>query len=101
MNYPQRRRKMSNYSKDEAIKELQKKLEIEKAKFDKFVEDLKNEPKDKANSAQEFLINSSCGDLVLNETLPKEEWLYVSDIMIKFVKWKIDELSSKEGKDGN
>jgi hypothetical protein len=31
---------MSNYSKDEAIKELQKKLEIEKAKFDKFVEDL-------------------------------------------------------------
>jgi hypothetical protein len=41
MNYPQRRGKMSNYSKDEAIKELQKKLEIEKTKFDKFVEDLK------------------------------------------------------------
>jgi hypothetical protein len=34
---------MSNYSKDEAIKELQKKLEIEKAKFNKFVEDLKEE----------------------------------------------------------
>jgi uncharacterized protein YeaO (DUF488 family) len=34
---------MSNYSKDEAIKELQKKLEIEKAKFDKFVEDFKGE----------------------------------------------------------
>jgi Leu/Phe-tRNA-protein transferase len=44
MNYPQNRRgKMSNYSKDEAIKELQKKLEIEKAKFDKFVEELKKE----------------------------------------------------------
>jgi hypothetical protein len=34
---------MSNYSKDEAIKELQKKLEIEKAKFDKSVQDLKYE----------------------------------------------------------
>jgi hypothetical protein len=68
---------MSNYSKDEAIKELQKKLEIEKAKFDKFVEDLK------------------CGIYgKLNGNYP--------DNNLELYQWLeeiIDELSSKEGED--
>jgi hypothetical protein len=60
---------MSNYSKDEAIKELQKKLEIEKAKFDKFVEDLKDELlKISINFGQSISINR-----IIDELSSKQE----------------------------
>jgi hypothetical protein len=67
---------MSNYSKDEAIKELQKKLEIEKAKFDKFVED-----------EIEFLKDNSPRDL--------------SGELHPIYKKRIDELSQQKAVDKN
>lgn len=55
-----------------------------------------DEPKDKVNSAQEFLINNGLNDLVLNDTLKKEKWVYASDVMIKFVKSKLKAKYSNE-----
>jgi len=64
----------------------------EKARWKKKMMELIEEPKDKVNSAQKFLINNGCGDLVLNEVMPRDKWNYTSDIMILFLKWKVKEL---------
>lgn len=61
-----------------------------------FIRLLKEEPKDRANSAQAFLIESGCGDLVLNDTSSREKWIYVSDIMIAFIKWKSNKLAGEK-----
>jgi len=60
-----------------------------------FVRLLKEEPTDKINSAEVFLLEYGYGNLVLNEVMSKDKWIYVSDIMIAFLKWKTDTLAGK------
>ena len=43
--------------------------------------------KKKANKAQAFLLEHNCGDLVLNDHRLPKDWIYVSDIMMKFLKF--------------
>jgi hypothetical protein len=70
---------MSNYSKNEAIKELQKKLEIEKAKFDNYQLDIKR------------ILNKICAKFGVRETL-----LALGEFKDVEI---IDELSSKQEED--
>jgi hypothetical protein len=62
----------------------------------KFVRLLKEEPTDKINSAEVFLLEYGYGNLVLNEVMSKDKWIYVSDIMIAFLKWKTDTLAGNK-----
>jgi hypothetical protein len=87
---------MSNYSKDEAIKELQKKLEIEKAKFDKFVEDLKDELlKISINFGQSISINRIIDELSSKEMKAKDFRKKIEESNLLGFQFK-DELSSKQ-----
>jgi hypothetical protein len=87
---------MSNYSKDEAIKELQKKLEIEKAKFNKFVEDLKDELlKISINFGQSISINRIIDELSSKEMKAKDFRKKIEESNLLGFQFK-DELSSKQ-----
>lgn len=71
----------------------------DKIEFDIKIDDafkkLKIEPENIANNAQKFLIEMGCGDLVLNDSSPKDKWIYASDIMILFLRWKVTKIQEE------